>query len=97
MLFDKFISFVRLKPFLCKSDVSVVIVNKAEGINIVCDMVHSIFSEQTFKLRFKGTVSVISSDPLFKEENVRFTMVPLKPLTLHRVERSFYLNISKPA
>ena len=28
---------------------------------------------------FKGTVSVISSDPLCKVSNVRITTVPLKP------------------
>ena len=29
---------------------------------------------------FKGTVSIISSDPPCKDDNVRFTTVPLKPL-----------------
>jgi len=27
---------------------------------------------------FKGTVSVISSDPPYKDDNIRFTTVPLK-------------------
>ena len=31
-------------------------------------------------MRFKGTVSEISSDPSYKEGNVRFTTIPLKPL-----------------
>ena len=43
------------------------------------------------------TVRVILCKPPWKEGNFRFTMVPLKPLTVHRVERSFCLNISKPA
>ena len=30
---------------------------------------------------FKGTVSVISSDPLCKYDNARFTTVPLKALS----------------
>ena len=29
----------------------------------------------------KGTVSVTSNDPLCKEDNARFTTVPLKPLS----------------
>ena len=29
----------------------------------------------------KGTVSVISMDPPYKDDNVRFTMIPLKALS----------------
>ena len=41
-------------------------------------------------LSFTGTVSVISSEPLYKEDNVRFTSIPLKPC----VDRPFYFNSS---
>ena len=34
----------------------------------------------------RGTVSVVSSDPPYKEGNVRFTTVPSKPLSIYRVE-----------
>ena len=37
-------------------------------------------------LMFKGTVSIISGDPLFKEGNARFTTVPLRPLCIYRVQ-----------
>ena len=37
-------------------------------------------------LLFKGTVSIISGDPLFKEGNARFTTVPLRPLCIYRVQ-----------
>ena len=43
----------------------------------------------------KGIESVISSDPICKEDNVRFTTVPFKPLTVRRVKRAFCLNILK--
>ena len=35
---------------------------------------------------FRGTVSVVSSDPPYKEGNVRFTTVLLKPSSIYRVE-----------
>ena len=35
---------------------------------------------------FKGTVSVISSDPPWKDGNARFTTVPLKPKSDQNVE-----------
>ena len=34
-----------------------------------------------FALLFKGTENVISSDPLCKDGNVRFTTLPLQPLS----------------
>ena len=42
-------------------------------------------SEQNIKLQtiVKGTVSVISNDPLYKDGNDRFTTVPLKTLFDH--------------
>ena len=48
------------------------------------------------KSTFKGTVTVISSDPPCKDSHVRFTTVPFKPLTNHRGQRSpclYLLNI----
>ena len=33
------------------------------------------------KRSLKGTVSVISSEPPYKDANARFTTVPLKPLS----------------
>ena len=33
-----------------------------------------------FKIKAKGIISVLSSDRLFKDGNVRFTTVPLKAL-----------------
>ena len=39
-------------------------------------------SSYTTVIIVKGTVSVISSDPPFKDGNVRFTTVPLKSLNL---------------
>ena len=40
---------------------------------------------------------IISSDPQWKEDNARSKTVSLHPLTVHRVERIFCLNLSKPA
>ena len=37
--------------------------------------------------QFKGTVSLISSDPLFKERNPRFKTVPLKPWLIKDLQR----------
>ena len=50
-------------------------------------MFHDTF---TYNLTFslKGTVSVILSDPPCNKGNARFTTVPLKPLTVLRVERA---------
>ena len=39
-------------------------------------------------LSFKGTEIVISSDPPYREANARFTTVPFKHLTVHRVKRA---------
>ena len=41
---------------------------------------------------FKGTVSVILGDHLRKQENVRFTMVPFKPLANHQYQRTPYVS-----
>ena len=46
---------------------------------------------------FKGTYSVISSDPSCKKDNDRFTTVLLKPLCVRRVQRYVCANLSKPA
>ena len=43
----------------------------------------------------KGTESINSSDPPYKKVNVRFTTVPIKPLTVHRVQRSPCVNLYK--
>ena len=45
----------------------------------------------------KETGSVISSDPQFKKDNVRFTTVLLKTLCVRRVQRYVCVNLSKPA
>ena len=42
----------------------------------------------------KGTVSGILSDPPGKDSNVRFTAVPIKPLTVYRVESATCENLS---
>ena len=39
---------------------------------------------------FKGTVSVISSDPSYKDDNARFTTNPLKPLHGSKMWKALY-------
>ena len=46
----------------------------------------------TVNNKFKGTDVIISSNPLFKEDHVWFTTVPLKPLSkqYHGINRRFW-------
>ena len=44
------------------------------------------FDLKNIDLKFKGTVSVISSDPLFNDDNAQFSTVPLKPYYDQNVE-----------
>ena len=46
-------------------------------------------------LRIKGTVSVISSDPPFKDVNVRLTTIPWKPLSDQKCGRHYRFSDSK--
>ena len=48
-------------------------------------------------LSHKGTVSIISSDPSYKEGNARFTTVPFKALCFRRVQRYVCVNYLSPA
>ena len=42
-------------------------------------------------------MDITTSDPLCKESNARFTMVPLKPSCARRVQRCVCVNLSKPS
>ena len=53
------------------------------------------FNLKNIDLRFKGTVSVISSDPLFNDDNAQFSMVPLKPYYDQNVEDTVVLMTRK--
>ena len=49
---------------------------------------------QRFKV-YKGTVSVILSDPPCKKSNPRFTTIHLKHVRVRRVQRYMCVNLSK--
>ena len=42
-----------------------------------------VYGKKSFRKSGKGTVSVISRDPLGKERNARFTAVHFKPTAVH--------------
>ena len=48
------------------------------------------FDLKNIDLKFKGTVSVISSDPLFNDGSAQFSTVPLKPYYDQNVEDTVF-------
>ena len=60
------------------------------GLNII-----QILFQSRNLLNERSDLNIILSDPPCKEGNARFTMVPLKPLTFHRVKEFSCIPLSR--